>query len=103
MAGRLDSAPGLRESCRFRWSGVITALPRGIKEKLGKAQPNEALRRICLYPVGKIRVTTDRALVSAQRTYEGADLWLIVTRANPFYAEYADDLMDYELIVEPHE
>ena len=72
-------------------------------KKLGKAQLNEALRRICLQPVGKIRVTTDRALMPAQRNYEGAGFRLIATRANSFYAEYAGDLMDYELIVEQHE
>ena len=62
----------------------------------GKAQLTEAVRRMQLLHPRRILVTTDETTVPAQRNYESVGFRLIGTRENPWNADYAGRLMDYE-------
>lgn len=73
----------------------ITALHKG--NGYGQAQLQEALRRIRLLHPKRILVTTDEDLLPAQRNYERAGFKLIGRRKNPWNADYAGDLLDYEI------
>lgn len=63
----------------------------------GKMQLQEAIRRIRLLNPGKIIVTTNQKLVSAQKNYESLGFILKGQRANQGEFEFAGEFLDYEL------
>lgn len=63
---------------------------------LGKAQLQEALRRIRESGARRITVTTDEDLIAAQKNYEACGFVFLGYRENPWNASYAGRLMDYE-------
>lgn len=65
----------------------------------GKAQMREAVDRIVRGGVKKIIVTTDEALLAAQRMYESVGFAPRQRRKNPDTAEFAGGLIDYEYTV----
>lgn len=67
--------------------------------KYGKMQLQEAVNRIKNKAVNKIIVTTDEQLIPAQRNYESVGFKFVQKRENKYNADYAGQLIDYEMIL----
>lgn len=74
-------------------------IPEFKGKKLGKIQLTEALDRIKKHDIKKITVTTNVALIPAQRNYESLGFKLINTRVNDTKTMFSGDYLDYEIVL----
>lgn len=68
-------------------------------KKLGKIQLLEALERIKKNHVKRITVTTNVALIPAQKNYESLGFEFVRKRINDTETKFSGDYIDYEMIL----